>query len=376
MKLILVGIQGSGKSTQGNLLSKQLKVPYLSTGHIFREIAKKKDKLGSYIKLIMNTGLLVPDAKTIEIVNSYISKPEYKNGYILDGFPRTLEQAKHFRNNVDKVILLEMSHQEALWRLSHRVSVENRDDDTLAALRKRIELFDSTIKPIIKFYEKEGKLITVEAKKSIKEINKEILNSLGKKLVRNQIKEWEKKKKSIIAIVGLHGSGKTEAASYFRKKGIPIVTFGDIVSKYIDSNKLIHNEETHRRIRNDLRAKYGKDAFALLNLDKIKKTLIKNTVVVIDGLRSWEEYAYLKKHLIGVRIHLIVLFAFKELRYKRIKNRKYKSRVYGKSRDWSEIFESNIGPTIAYADFIIDNNFSKEDLYDKLEHIFRVIYYS
>ncbi len=113
-----------------------------------------------------------------------------------------------------------------------------------------------------------------------------------------------------------------------------------------------------------------------MNLDKIKKTLIKNTVVVIDGLRSWEEYAYLKKHLIGVRIHLIVLFAFKELRYKRIKNRKYKSRVYGKSRDWSEIFESNIGPTIAYADFIIDNNFSKEDLYDKLEHIFRVIYYS
>src|SRR4030065_961508 len=200
MKLILVGIQGSGKSTQGNLLSKQLKVPYLSTGHIFREIAKKKNKLGGYIKLIMNTGLLVPDAKTIEIVNSYISKPEYKNGYILDGFPRTLEQAKHFRNNVDKVILLEMSHQEALWRLSHRVSVENRDDDTLAALRKRIELFDSTIKPIIKFYEKEGKLITVDAKKSIKEINKEILNSLGKKLVRNQIKEWEKKKKSIIAI--------------------------------------------------------------------------------------------------------------------------------------------------------------------------------
>jgi len=376
MKIILIGIQGSGKSTQGNLLSRQLKIPYLSTGHIFREIAKKKNKIGRYIKLIMNTGLLVPDIKTIEIVNSYISKPEYKNGYILDGFPRTLNQAKHFKNNVDKVILFELSHQDALWRLSHRVSVENRDDDTLIALRKRVELFDKTIKPIIRFYEKERKLITIDAKKPIRTINQEILNSLGKKRVKNQIKEWQKKKKSIIAIVGLHGSGKTEAATYFRKKEVPIVTFGDIVNNYIDKNKLAHNEETHRRIRNDLRIEYGKEAFAVLNLEKIKEVLKKNTVIVIDGLRSWEEYAYLKKHLLGVKIHLLVLFTYKELRYRRIRNRKYKSRVYGKNRDWSEIFESNMGPTIASADFIIDNNQTRDELYDNLEHVFRIIYYS
>ena len=80
MKLVLIGIQGSGKSTQGNFLSKQLDIPYLSTGHIFREIAKTKTKLGAFVKLVMTSGLLIPDDKTIEIVNSYISKSEYKDG--------------------------------------------------------------------------------------------------------------------------------------------------------------------------------------------------------------------------------------------------------------------------------------------------------
>src|SRR3989338_5277897 len=137
MKLVLIGIQGSGKSTQGNLLSKQLGIPYLSTGHIFREIAKTKTKLGAFVKLVMTSGLLIPNDKTIEIVNSYISRPEYKKGYIIDGFPRTLNQAKHFKNNVDKVIYLEISDKDALWRLSYRHE-DGREDENLEALRKRI----------------------------------------------------------------------------------------------------------------------------------------------------------------------------------------------------------------------------------------------
>lgn len=92
MKIILIGIQGAGKSTQGNLLSEKLNVPYLSTGHIFREMAKEKTPLGRHIKEIMNAGYLIPDAKTVEIVSEYLKKSEYEKGYILDGFPRTLEQ--------------------------------------------------------------------------------------------------------------------------------------------------------------------------------------------------------------------------------------------------------------------------------------------
>src|SRR5581483_6572525 len=88
MRIILIGIQGAGKSTQGNLLSKKLKIPYLSTGHIFRENAKEKTQMGRYIKELMNAGYLIPDNKTNDIVSEYLSRPEYKKGYIMDGYPR------------------------------------------------------------------------------------------------------------------------------------------------------------------------------------------------------------------------------------------------------------------------------------------------
>ena len=75
MKIILIGIHGAGKSTQGNLLSEKLKIPYLSTGHIFRDMAKEKTQIGRYIKEVLNAGYLIPDKKTLEIVQEYLSKP-------------------------------------------------------------------------------------------------------------------------------------------------------------------------------------------------------------------------------------------------------------------------------------------------------------
>ncbi|MEX1052509.1 MAG: nucleoside monophosphate kinase [Patescibacteria group bacterium] len=376
MKLVLIGIQGSGKSTQGNLLSKQLGIPYLSTGHIFREIAKKKTKLGAFVKLVMTSGLLIPDEKTIEIVNTYLSRTEYRKGYILDGFPRTAEQAKKFSNNVDKVLLLDVPDREALWRLSHRVTTEKRDDDTLDALRKRIELFHKNTSKVIKYYENNGKLITIDGTKDIKSVNKDILISLGKKIVKNKVKDWKKDSKSIIAIVGLHGSGKTESADFFRTKKLPVISFGDILNEKIDEQKLPHTEEVHRKLRNEIREKHGIEGFAFLNLNKIKKALDENMTVVIDGMRSWEEYLLLKSKLPSVKIYILALNADKNLRYKRIKSRKTRSTLYGKERDLNELIETNMGPTIAYADFTVKNNFSKEDLHDKLEHVYRVIYYS
>src|SRR5664279_4220525 len=118
MKLIIIGIQGAGKSTQGNLLNKKLKVPYLSTGHIFRDIAKERTPLGRYIKETMNAGYLIPDSKTMEIVSEYLARPEYETGYILDGFPRTVTQAEKFKNGIDKVVYLEVSDKEALKRIA------------------------------------------------------------------------------------------------------------------------------------------------------------------------------------------------------------------------------------------------------------------
>src|SRR5438105_15586122 len=109
MKIVIVGIQGAGKSTQGNLLSEKLSLPYLSTGHIFREIAKEKTSLGRYIKEVMNAGYLIPDEKTLEIVSEYLSRPEYQKGYILDGFPRTVKQAEAFANGINYVVYLKVS---------------------------------------------------------------------------------------------------------------------------------------------------------------------------------------------------------------------------------------------------------------------------
>lgn len=177
MKIILIGIQGAGKSTQGNLLSEKLKIPYLSTGHIFREMAKEKIPLGRYIKEIMNAGYLIPDDKTVEIVSLYLKKPEYKNGYILDGFPRTLEQVKMFENGVDKVVYLNVSDKEALWRLSYR-NGEGREDETLIAIRKRIELFHKLTEPALQYYRGKGTLVEIDGEKSIDGIHGEILEKI------------------------------------------------------------------------------------------------------------------------------------------------------------------------------------------------------
>lgn len=182
MKIIIIGIQGAGKSTQGNLLSKKLNIPYLSTGHIFRELAKEHTPLGRYIKETMNAGFLIPDEKTLGIVEEYLSRPEYKKGYILDGFPRTLKQAEVFVNGVTAVVYLKVSDKEALWRLSYREedAAEGREDETLAAIRKRIELFHKFTEPVLEYYRKKHVLHEIDGEQDIEHIHNEIMQKLGK----------------------------------------------------------------------------------------------------------------------------------------------------------------------------------------------------
>jgi len=178
LKIILIGIQGSGKSTQGNILSEKLSIPYLSSGHIFREMAKEKTPLGRYIKETMNAGFLIPDDKTLEIVVEYLGHAEYKGGYILDGFPRTVPQAEAFPNGVDHVVYLKVSDKEALWRLAGRDDGGVREDNTLKAIMKRIDEFHNKTKPVIEFYRQKGKLIEIDGEKEIAAISSEILSQV------------------------------------------------------------------------------------------------------------------------------------------------------------------------------------------------------
>ena len=170
MKIILIGIQGAGKSTQGNILSEKLGIPYLSTGHIFREMAKEKTKLGRYIKEIMNAGYLIPDDKTVEIVKQYLEKPEYANGYIIDGFQRTVAQAQAFQNGAKKAIYLKVTDEEALRRISFR-NGNGRSDETPRAIAKRIESFHIHTEPVIDYYRKNKNILPIFDKGEVAKVS-------------------------------------------------------------------------------------------------------------------------------------------------------------------------------------------------------------
>lgn len=179
MKIVLVGIQGAGKSTQGNLMSEQLGVPYLSSGHIFREMAKEKTKLGRWLKETLNSGALVPDDTAVEIVMEYLKKPEYSHGYILDGFPRTTAQAEVLDGEIDVVFLIDVSDKEALWRISGRQS--DREDETLQAIRKRISLFHELTSEVLAYYEKIGKLVKINGEQTVEQVFADIMLSVKQK---------------------------------------------------------------------------------------------------------------------------------------------------------------------------------------------------
>ncbi|OGK20608.1 hypothetical protein A3C23_05435 [Candidatus Roizmanbacteria bacterium RIFCSPHIGHO2_02_FULL_37_13b] len=170
------------------------------------------------------------------------------------------------------------------------------------------------------------------------------------------------KSKLLLCIVGLPGAGKSEAAKFFFEKKIPVVAFGKWINDFVTKNKLTHTVSVHKKISGDLRKRHGMEAMAKLNEQNIRSLFKNNNFIVVDGLRSFEEYVYLKRHLSDAEIIILAIWTDKKSRYIRIKNRATRSELGGEKRDLGELAETNLGPTFTFADYIVLNQGSLPDL--------------
>lgn len=181
-----------------------------------------------------------------------------------------------------------------------------------------------------------------------------------------EAKEKLPHQKLILALVGMPGSGKSEASLYLSQKGIPFLRFGEITDEGLKELGLPYTSENERMFREKIRQELGMGAYAIKAKPKIQELLGENDVIAIDGLYSWEEYTFLKREFPGLL--LIHIFSEPEKRYQRLSQRKVRpvSIEEGYARDVAEIERLNKGGPIAIADFMIENDSTLEDLHQKI----------
>ena len=182
MKLLIMGPPGVGKGTQANRIKDQLQILHLSTGDILRTEVEAKSAIGMDAKLYMDFGRLVPDHILIKIVKERISKPDCENGYLLDGFPRTLPQAEGLEemmhsigHDLECALSLTAGEEELVDRLVKRGEKSERSDDTPEVIRNRQKIYWELTAPLLDFYRGKGILKEVDGLGEIPEITERIL---------------------------------------------------------------------------------------------------------------------------------------------------------------------------------------------------------
>lgn len=181
MKLILLGPPGAGKGTQAVRISAHYNLPQLSTGDMLRAAVAMGTAIGKKAKPLMEAGKLVPDEIVVGVIAERIEQPDCANGFILDGFPRTVAQAealdkmlKQKKTKLDVVIEIRVDEQELYNRIETRAKQAGeegkRADDNVETLKKRIEVYHAQTAPLIPYYEKTGKLKVVDGMKEIDEV--------------------------------------------------------------------------------------------------------------------------------------------------------------------------------------------------------------
>ena len=180
MQLILFGPPGAGKGTQAVKLKDELGLAHLSTGNIFRSAISNQTPLGVKVKSILDAGELVPDQVVVDLVAEEVQKPEYQQGIILDGFPRTVTQAESYDHLLEKkgdavsaLIALTVPDSILIERILSRG--EGRSDDTAEKIEKRLEVYRSETEPVMEHYRKKNLVFDVDGVGSIKEIYQRIL---------------------------------------------------------------------------------------------------------------------------------------------------------------------------------------------------------
>lgn len=210
MKMLIMGAPGSGKGTQSEILVEKLGIPTISTGAMLRAAIAEKSDVGKEAEKYINDGKLVPDEVMIDLVLDRVSKDDCKEGYILDGFPRTIAQAEAMTKagiDIDCVLMIDVPDDDIIARIGGRRvcskcgatyhvkfkpsadgemcehcggKLEIRADDAPETVVSRLETYHSMTAPVIDYYEKMGKLVAVKAVEGVSETSELVLKALGK----------------------------------------------------------------------------------------------------------------------------------------------------------------------------------------------------
>ncbi|MCP4724191.1 MAG: adenylate kinase [bacterium] len=204
MKLILLGPPGAGKGTMAAGIKEHFKITHISTGDIFRTAIKEGTELGRKVKSILDSGELVSDDLTLELVNERLQQPDAKNGYVLDGFPRTIPQAEAFDRIAGdyRVLNFVLAHEVIVNRLSGRIvcrkcgeifhtknkppnqericdlcggELYTRPDDMKESILNRLEVYDVQTAPMVDFFRKKGHMDNIESNQPIPDMMKDVL---------------------------------------------------------------------------------------------------------------------------------------------------------------------------------------------------------
>lgn len=180
-KIIFLGGQGSGKSTQAKMLAQKLGLPYIEMGQLLRDKSKEDDTEAGDIRQALEIGNLVPDQIAIKTLKERLKANDCQNGFVLDGYPRNYAQIEGLPNDIDKVFYIKVSDQEAISRLIQR----GRHDDSLDVITRRLELYHSETEPLLTYFEQAKVLREINGERPIDQIHEDIIKIINNENGKN-----------------------------------------------------------------------------------------------------------------------------------------------------------------------------------------------